>query len=76
MELSRTLVLGDLSCKRTNVSGVWSQEEQGKSHETRFRAISSELTELTDVPFDKKVKGRELEEHKQRGEYLAFEVRY
>ncbi|XP_062319584.1 PH and SEC7 domain-containing protein 1 isoform X2 [Osmerus eperlanus] len=50
-----------------------SQEEQGKSHETRFRAISSELTELTDVPLDKKVKGRELEEHKQRGEYLAFE---
>uniref|UniRef100_A0A8C7LB48 PH and SEC7 domain-containing protein 1-like n=1 Tax=Oncorhynchus kisutch TaxID=8019 RepID=A0A8C7LB48_ONCKI len=51
-----------------------SQEEQVKSHETRFRAISSELNELTAVIPDKKAKVRDLEEHKQREEYLEFEV--
>uniref|UniRef100_A0A8C8CI54 Pleckstrin and Sec7 domain containing a n=1 Tax=Oncorhynchus tshawytscha TaxID=74940 RepID=A0A8C8CI54_ONCTS len=50
-----------------------SQEEQVKSHETRFRAISSELNELTAVIPDKKAKVRDLEEHKQREEYLEFE---
>ncbi|XP_038816385.1 PH and SEC7 domain-containing protein 1 [Salvelinus namaycush] len=50
-----------------------SQEEQVKSHETRFRAISSELIELTAVIPDKKAKVRDLEEHKQREEYLEFE---
>ncbi|XP_076142016.1 PH and SEC7 domain-containing protein 1 isoform X1 [Alosa pseudoharengus] len=49
------------------------QEEQVQSHETRFRAVSFELTELRTVPLDRKVKGRELEEHKQREEYLDFE---
>lgn len=47
-----------------------SQEEQLKSHENRFRAVSSELTELI---ADSKVKGREIDEQKQRQEYLEFE---
>lgn len=47
-----------------------SQEEQLKSHENRFRAVSSELTELI---ADCKVKGREVEELRQRQEYLEFE---
>lgn len=51
------------------------QEEQVKSHETRFRAVSSELADLTASTPDRKVKGRELEEHKLRQEYLEFEVR-
>ncbi|KAG9344512.1 hypothetical protein JZ751_011182 [Albula glossodonta] len=49
------------------------QEEQVQSHEARFRAISSELTELHSFPPDRKVKGRELEEYRQREEYLEFE---
>ncbi|KAL2082946.1 hypothetical protein ACEWY4_020719 [Coilia grayii] len=49
------------------------QEEQVQSHETRFRTISSELIELRAVPPHRKVKGRELEEYKQREEYLDFE---
>uniref|UniRef100_A0A671Y397 Pleckstrin and Sec7 domain containing n=1 Tax=Sparus aurata TaxID=8175 RepID=A0A671Y397_SPAAU len=49
------------------------QEEQVKSHETRFRAVSSELADLTASTPDRKVKGRELEEHKLRQEYLEFE---
>uniref|UniRef100_A0A8C6TDI3 Pleckstrin and Sec7 domain containing a n=1 Tax=Neogobius melanostomus TaxID=47308 RepID=A0A8C6TDI3_9GOBI len=47
-----------------------SQEEQLKSHENRFRAVSSELAELV---ADSKGKGREVEEQKQRQEYLEFE---
>ncbi|XP_024243217.1 PH and SEC7 domain-containing protein 1-like isoform X2 [Oncorhynchus tshawytscha] len=50
-----------------------SQEEQVQSHETRFRAISTELAELRSYPPDRKVKGRELEEYRQRDEYLEFE---
>ncbi|XP_041866800.1 uncharacterized protein LOC121655934 [Melanotaenia boesemani] len=50
-----------------------SQEEQLKSHENRFRAVSSELVELTASTPDRKVKGRELEEQKLRKEYLEFE---
>ncbi|KAF7221260.1 uncharacterized protein psda isoform X1 [Nothobranchius furzeri] len=50
-----------------------SQEEQLKSHENRFRAVSSELVELTASTPDRKVKGRELEEQKFRKEYLEFE---
>lgn len=50
------------------------QEEQVQSHETRFRAISTELAELRSYPPDRKVKGRELEEYRQRDEYLEFEV--
>ncbi|KAM9425808.1 uncharacterized protein KZ484_013685 [Pholidichthys leucotaenia] len=50
-----------------------SEEEQVRSHETRFRAISSELAELRSCPPDRKVKGRELDEYRQRDEYLDFE---
>lgn len=50
------------------------QEEQVRSHEARFRAISTELAELRSYPPDRKVKGRELEEYRQRDEYLDFEV--
>ncbi|XP_054860454.1 uncharacterized protein LOC111572927 isoform X2 [Amphiprion ocellaris] len=49
------------------------EEEQVRSHETRFRAISTELAELRSFPPDRKVKGRELEEYRQRDEYLDFE---
>uniref|UniRef100_A0A668A9H1 PH domain-containing protein n=1 Tax=Myripristis murdjan TaxID=586833 RepID=A0A668A9H1_9TELE len=51
-----------------------SEEEQVKSHEARFRAISTELAELRSYPPDRKVKGRELDEYRQRDEYLEFEV--
>ncbi|KAJ8418352.1 hypothetical protein AAFF_G00140610 [Aldrovandia affinis] len=50
-----------------------SQEDQVQSHEARFRTTSSDLTELRSYPPDRKVKGRELEEHRQREEYLEFE---
>ncbi|XP_029954387.1 uncharacterized protein LOC115393514 isoform X1 [Salarias fasciatus] len=50
-----------------------SEEEQVRSHEARFRAISTDLTELRSFPPDRKVKGRELEEYRQRDEYLDFE---
>ncbi|XP_029962755.1 PH and SEC7 domain-containing protein 1-like isoform X1 [Salarias fasciatus] len=50
-----------------------SQDEQVKSHESRFRAVSSELAELATTSPDRKVKGREQEEHKLRKEYLEFE---
>uniref|UniRef100_A0A672NAZ9 Uncharacterized LOC107563050 n=1 Tax=Sinocyclocheilus grahami TaxID=75366 RepID=A0A672NAZ9_SINGR len=49
------------------------QEEQLKSHETRFRAISAELQELRSMPQDRKTKSRDQEEYKQREEYLDFE---
>ncbi|KAM7370406.1 hypothetical protein PAMP_009959 [Pampus punctatissimus] len=50
-----------------------SEEEQVRSHEARFRALSTELAELRSYPPDRKVKGRELEEYRQRDEYLEFE---
>ncbi|XP_075902108.1 uncharacterized protein LOC142901470 [Nelusetta ayraudi] len=50
-----------------------SQEEQVKSHEGRFRAVSSELAELVAATPERKVKGRELDELKLRREYLEFE---
>ncbi|XP_028820044.1 uncharacterized protein LOC114770341 isoform X2 [Denticeps clupeoides] len=50
-----------------------SPDEQVQSHETRSRAISTELAELRSYPPDRKVKGRELEEYRQREEYLEFE---
>ncbi|XP_017289171.1 uncharacterized protein LOC108246240 isoform X2 [Kryptolebias marmoratus] len=50
-----------------------SQEEQLKSHENRFRVVSSELAEFTGSTPDRKMKGRELEEQKLRKEYLEFE---
>ncbi|KAJ3610138.1 hypothetical protein NHX12_022232 [Muraenolepis orangiensis] len=49
------------------------QEEQVKSHEIRFRAVCSELTDHTPTSPDPKVKGRELDEQKLRQEYLEFE---
>ncbi|KAM9848202.1 PH and SEC7 domain-containing protein 1 [Aulostomus maculatus] len=50
-----------------------SQEEQVRSHESRFRAVSSELAELTASVPDRKMRGRELDEQKLRQEYLEFE---
>ncbi|KAJ8264542.1 hypothetical protein GJAV_G00150500 [Gymnothorax javanicus] len=50
-----------------------SEEEQMQSHETRFRASSSDLAELQSYPPDRKVKGRDLEDYRQREEYLEFE---
>ncbi|XP_070846659.1 PH and SEC7 domain-containing protein 1-like isoform X3 [Chaetodon auriga] len=49
------------------------EEEQIRSHEARFRTLSTELAELRSYPPDRKVKGRELEEYRQRDEYLEFE---
>ncbi|TNN25385.1 PH and SEC7 domain-containing protein 3 [Liparis tanakae] len=49
-------------------------EEQIRSHEARFRVLSTELAELRSYPPDRKVKSRELEEYRQRDEYLEFEV--
>lgn len=56
------------------LSGLCFQEEQVRSHEARYRTISTELAELRSYPPDRKVKGRELEEYRQRDEYLEFEV--
>uniref|UniRef100_G3NJM8 Pleckstrin and Sec7 domain containing n=1 Tax=Gasterosteus aculeatus TaxID=69293 RepID=G3NJM8_GASAC len=50
-----------------------SEEEQIRSHEARFRALSTELAELHSYPPDRKVKGRDLDEYRQREEYLEFE---
>lgn len=58
----------------TRVLTLFFQEEQVRSHEARFRAISNELAELRSFPPDRKAKGRELEEYRQRDEYLEFEV--
>lgn len=46
-----------------------------KAHEARYRTIATELAELRSYPPDRKVKGRDLEEYRQRDEYLEFEVR-
>ncbi|XP_037836841.1 PH and SEC7 domain-containing protein 1-like isoform X1 [Kryptolebias marmoratus] len=64
-KFSRPLLPGSMSKQ--------SEEEQIRSHEARFRAISTELAELRSYPPDRKVKGRELEEYRQRDEYLDFE---
>ncbi|KAJ8416139.1 hypothetical protein AAFF_G00381610 [Aldrovandia affinis] len=64
-KFSRPLLPGSTSKLR--------EEEQVQSHEARFRATSSELAELRSYPPDRKVKGRELEEYRQRDEYLEFE---
>ncbi|XP_066534789.1 PH and SEC7 domain-containing protein 1 isoform X2 [Hoplias malabaricus] len=50
-----------------------SQEEQLQAHEARFRAVSSELQELRSIPQDRKPKGKDQDEGKQREEYLDFE---
>ncbi|NXH14224.1 PSD1 protein, partial [Bucco capensis] len=50
-----------------------SQEEQVKSHETKLKAMSAELLEHRSSLPEKKVKGKEYEELKQKEEYLEFE---
>uniref|UniRef100_A0A674KB29 Pleckstrin and Sec7 domain containing n=1 Tax=Terrapene triunguis TaxID=2587831 RepID=A0A674KB29_9SAUR len=50
-----------------------SQEEQVKSHESKFKAMSAELVEHRSSLPEKKVKGKEYEELKQKEEYLEFE---
>lgn len=51
------------------------QEEQVRSHEARFKTLSTELAELRSYTPDRKLKGRELEECRLRDEYLEFEVK-
>ncbi|NWV13517.1 PSD1 protein, partial [Ptilonorhynchus violaceus] len=50
-----------------------SQEEQVKNHETKFKTMSAELLEHRSSLPEKKVKGKEYEELKQKEEYLEFE---
>ncbi|NXW39816.1 PSD1 protein, partial [Nyctiprogne leucopyga] len=50
-----------------------SQEEQVKSHEAKFKTMSAELLEHRSSLPEKKVKGKEYEELKQKEEYLEFE---
>ncbi|XP_063163914.1 PH and SEC7 domain-containing protein 1-like [Candoia aspera] len=54
-----------------------SQEEQLKTHEIKFKAMAAELLEHRSSLPEKKVKGKEYEELKQKEEYLIFEkLRY
>uniref|UniRef100_UPI00398F4856 PH and SEC7 domain-containing protein 1-like n=1 Tax=Pristiophorus japonicus TaxID=55135 RepID=UPI00398F4856 len=48
-------------------------EEQIKAHDARLKSMIVDLTEHHSYPPDKKVKGKELEEYKQKEEYLEFE---
>ncbi|XP_073441862.1 PH and SEC7 domain-containing protein 1 [Dendrobates tinctorius] len=50
-----------------------SQEEQVKTHESKFKSMSSSLIEHRTAPPDKKVKGKEVDEFKQKEDYLEFE---
>ncbi|GCC34903.1 hypothetical protein chiPu_0013380 [Chiloscyllium punctatum] len=50
-----------------------SLEEQIKAHDTRLKSMTVDLTEHRSYPPDKKVKGKELDEYKQKEEYLEFE---
>ncbi|OCT71896.1 PH and SEC7 domain-containing protein 1-like [Xenopus laevis] len=50
-----------------------SQEEQVKTHESKFKTMSSSLIEHRSSPPDKKLKGKEIEEFKQKEDYLEFE---
>ncbi|MEQ2237249.1 hypothetical protein ILYODFUR_021302 [Ilyodon furcidens] len=68
-----TELVEEVSGKREVWASLLRPEEQIRSHEARFRAISTELAELRSFPPDRKVKGRELEEYRQRDEYLDFE---
>lgn len=45
-----------------------------KNHETKFKTMSAELLEHRSSLPEKKVKGKEYEELKQKEEYLEFEV--
>ncbi|XP_078055517.1 PH and SEC7 domain-containing protein 1-like [Mustelus asterias] len=50
-----------------------SLEEQIKAHDTRLKSMTVDLTEHHSYPPDKKVKGKELEEYRQKEDYLVFE---
>lgn len=50
-----------------------SQEEQVKTHEAKFKSMSTDLVEHRTCPPDKKLKGKESDEFKQRETYLEFE---
>lgn len=45
-----------------------------KNHESKFKTMSAELLEHRSSLPEKKVKGKEYEELKQKEEYLEFEV--
>ncbi|XP_072923660.1 PH and SEC7 domain-containing protein 2-like [Hemitrygon akajei] len=49
------------------------QEEQLKSHETKWRQISTELAEHSTQPPAKNVKSKEAEEYRLKEHYLIFE---
>ncbi|XP_029457642.1 PH and SEC7 domain-containing protein 3 isoform X1 [Rhinatrema bivittatum] len=50
-----------------------SREEQLRSHEAKFKQISTELAEHRSYPPDKKVKAKEIDEYKMKDHYLEFE---
>ncbi|KAM8924366.1 PH and SEC7 domain-containing protein 1 isoform 2-T2 [Pelodytes ibericus] len=50
-----------------------SQEDQVKTHESKFKNMSSSLIEHRTSPPDKKLKGKEVDEFKQKEDYLEFE---
>ncbi|XP_030047981.1 PH and SEC7 domain-containing protein 3 [Microcaecilia unicolor] len=50
-----------------------SMEEQLKSHEAKFKQISTELAEHRSYPPDKKVKAKEIDEYNLKDHYLEFE---
>ncbi|XP_072446934.1 PH and SEC7 domain-containing protein 2 isoform X2 [Chiloscyllium punctatum] len=50
-----------------------SQEEQLKSHETKWRQISTELAEHSTHPPEKNVKSKDAEEFRLKEHYLLFE---
>lgn len=60
--------------QETNMVPPFPKEEQVKSHETKFKTMSAELLEHRSSLPEKKVKGKEYEELKQKEEYLEFEV--
>ncbi|XP_072312934.1 PH and SEC7 domain-containing protein 1-like isoform X2 [Eucyclogobius newberryi] len=65
-KFSRPLLPGTMSRQ--------TEDEQVRCHEAKFRAVSTELSEVRSCPPpDRKVKGRELDEYRQRDEYLEFE---
>ncbi|XP_069741589.1 PH and SEC7 domain-containing protein 1-like isoform X1 [Narcine bancroftii] len=50
-----------------------SLEEQIKAHDARLKAMTADLADHHSFPPDKKAKPKELEEYKQKEEYLEFE---
>lgn len=69
-------VISSLVSTLENMCCLSCQEEQLKSQETRFRSVSAELQELRSSPQERKIKSKDQEEHKQREEYLDFEVKH